>query len=106
MVKFCGKISFLNHLQSFFAGTSWIGAPQAVVNGIVKVTGAKYDAVNGVYTVPCTTYQNSSALPDMIFTIGGQKYSIPQIEYILDLNLGNGQCVITAFSMDGGLDPP
>jgi hypothetical protein len=83
-------------------GTSWIGAPQADINGIAKVTGAKYDNVNGVYTVPCENYNKPSTLPDMTFTIGGKQYPIPQIEYVLDLNLGNGQCVLTVFSMDGG----
>jgi len=79
-------------------GTSWLGAPQADINGMVQATSAQYDFVNGVYTVPCT----QKGLPDMVFTIGGVKYNIPQVEYVLDLELGNGQCVITAFSMDGG----
>ena len=79
-------------------GTSWLGAPTADINGMVSATNAQYDFVNGVYTVPCST----TGLPDMVFTIGGQKYNIPQVEYVLDLQLGDGNCVITAFSMDGG----
>jgi hypothetical protein len=79
-------------------GTSWIGAPQAAVNGIVAATDAAYDSVNGIYSVSCA----KTGLPDMIFTIGGIKYNIPQIEYVLDLGLGDGQCAITVFSMDGG----
>jgi hypothetical protein len=79
-------------------GTSWLGAPQADINGMIAATGAQYDFENGVYTVPCS----KKGLPDMVFTIGGKKYNIPQVEYVLDLQLGNGNCVITAFSMDGG----
>jgi hypothetical protein len=79
-------------------GTSWLGAPQADINGMIQATNAQYDFVNGVYTVPCS----KTGLPDMVFTIGGQKYNIPQVEYVLDLQLGDGNCVVTAFSMDGG----
>uniref|UniRef100_A0A914XSL7 Peptidase A1 domain-containing protein n=1 Tax=Panagrolaimus superbus TaxID=310955 RepID=A0A914XSL7_9BILA len=42
-------------------GTSWLGAPTADINLMVKATGAKYDSQNGVYTVPCT----KKGLPDM-----------------------------------------
>jgi len=79
-------------------GTSWLGAPQSDVNGIVRQTNAQYDFINGVYETDCS----STSLPDLVFTIGGVKYNIPQVEYLLDLGLGNGQCVITAFSMSGG----
>ncbi|KAF8372996.1 hypothetical protein PRIPAC_79425 [Pristionchus pacificus] len=78
-------------------GTSWIGAPAAAVQGIVKATGAKYDFRNQLYTVPCTgTY------PDMIFTIGGKAYHIPSSEYVLDLELGGGNCALTLFEEQGG----
>uniref|UniRef100_A0AC34QJK0 Peptidase A1 domain-containing protein n=1 Tax=Panagrolaimus sp. JU765 TaxID=591449 RepID=A0AC34QJK0_9BILA len=79
-------------------GTSWLGGPTADINGIVSATNAQYDFINGVYTVPCT----QTGLPDMVFSIGGVKYNIPQVEYVLDLQLGDGNCVVTAFSMDGG----
>uniref|UniRef100_A0A7E4VW61 Peptidase A1 domain-containing protein n=1 Tax=Panagrellus redivivus TaxID=6233 RepID=A0A7E4VW61_PANRE len=78
-------------------GTSWLGAPEADTNGIVKQTGATYDYTNGIYTVSC-----DAKLPDLVFKIGGKTYTIPQKEYVLDLGLGGGTCAITLFSMEGG----
>ncbi|GMS92465.1 hypothetical protein PENTCL1PPCAC_14640 [Pristionchus entomophagus] len=78
-------------------GTSWIGAPANAVQGIVKATGAKYDFANQLYTVPCT-----GSYPDMIFTIGGKAYPVPSSEYVLDLDLGKGNCALTLFDMQGG----
>jgi hypothetical protein len=83
-------------------GTSWLGGPQNGINDIVQATGATYDAVDELYVVPCT----KTGLPDIIYTIGGTKYNIPQAEYVLDLELGNGMCAVTAFDFDfGGFGP-
>ncbi|KAK0414656.1 hypothetical protein QR680_011550 [Steinernema hermaphroditum] len=79
-------------------GTSWIGAPQVVLDNIASVTGAQYDWTNNFYTVDC----GAKNLPDLVFTIGGQNYHVPQVEYVLDLGLGNGQCVLTFLAMQGG----
>ncbi|GMR54979.1 hypothetical protein PMAYCL1PPCAC_25174 [Pristionchus mayeri] len=78
-------------------GTSWIGAPPAVVSGIVQEIGAKFDWLNQLYTVPCT-----GKYPDMIFTIGGKAYNVPSTEYVLDLELGKGNCAVTLFEENGG----
>lgn len=84
-------------------GTSWIGAPNSVVSGVVKATGAKFDWENELYTVDCST---TDSQPDLIFTIGGIAYNIPAVEYILDLELGGGKCAITFFGMgSGGFGP-
>ena len=61
--------------------TSWIGAPKVDLDGIVRALGAQYDSFHQVYTLPCT----AAGLPDMVLTIGGKNYSIPQSEYILDV---------------------
>jgi hypothetical protein len=83
-------------------GTSWLGGPQNGINDIVQATNAQYDPINQIYTVPCT----QTGLPDIVFTIGGMKYNIPATEYVLDLELGNGNCAITAFDFDfGGFGP-
>jgi len=79
-------------------GTSWLGAPGAAVNGIVAATGAQYDFNNGLYYVPCS---KMSTLPSLTFTIGGMPYTIPSVEYVLDLELGGGNCAVTVFDMDG-----
>ncbi|VDM80412.1 unnamed protein product, partial [Strongylus vulgaris] len=80
-------------------GTSWIGAPATVITGVVKQTGAKYDATNELYTVACSTMKTQ---PDLVFTINGVKYNVPSVEYVLDLGLGNGKCALTFFSMSAG----
>jgi len=83
-------------------GTSWLGGPTNAVQYIVQATNAQYDAFDELYTVPCT----ATGLPDIVFTIGGQKYNIPAAEYVLDLELGNGNCALTVFDMDfGGFGP-
>jgi len=83
-------------------GTSWLGGPTAQIKDIVTATKAKYDAQNQIYTVECTV----KGLPDIVFTIGGVKYNIPQAEYVLDLELGGGKCALAMFEMDmGGFGP-
>jgi len=80
-------------------GTSWIGGPTAMINQIVTATSARYDAVNQIYYVPCSAM---ATLPDLIWTIGGKTYNIPANEYVLDLELGGGNCAITFFAFGGG----
>ncbi|ETN77166.1 hypothetical protein RB195_015627 [Necator americanus] len=80
-------------------GTSWIGAPTTAVNAVVKQTGAKYDSLNELYTVDCSTMKTQ---PDLIFTINGVTYNVPSVEYVLDLGLGNGKCALTFFAMGSG----
>ncbi|KAL6743826.1 hypothetical protein Aduo_016821 [Ancylostoma duodenale] len=85
-------------------GTSWIGAPQQVIDNVVDATGADYDFFQDIYTVPCN---NMDTLPPFNVTINGKEYSIPSSEYVLDLGLGNGTCALTFFAMDDsiGFDP-
>ncbi|CAO4382530.1 unnamed protein product [Caenorhabditis nigoni] len=84
-------------------GTSWLGAPNTVVSGIVKQTKATFDWTNELYTVDCSTMQTQ---PDLVFTIGGTKYNVKSVEYILDLQLGGGKCALAVFSMgNGGFGP-
>ncbi|VDD88568.1 unnamed protein product [Enterobius vermicularis] len=80
-------------------GTSWIGGPSSAISAIATQTGGSYDWYNQLYTVPCSKMDTD--LP-LIFTIDGQEYSIPSFEYILDLELGSGNCALTFFDMSGG----
>lgn len=41
-------------------------------------------------------------LPDLQFKINNVNYNVPSVEYVLDLELGNGNCALTFFSMDFG----
>ncbi|EGT51373.1 hypothetical protein CAEBREN_24644 [Caenorhabditis brenneri] len=79
-------------------GSGWLGAPTAVITAVVKATGALYDWPLELYTVPCSTMQTQ---PDLVFNIGGIDYTIKSVEYILDLNLGNGNCALAMFGMAG-----
>ncbi|TKR76285.1 hypothetical protein L596_017444 [Steinernema carpocapsae] len=94
-----GSYSYSNTDQVISdTGTSWIYAPQAVVDGVLQITGAQ-DTGEGVYAVPCSQMKT---LPDWVLTIGGQQYTIPSVEYVLDLGLGGGQCALTLNTMFGG----
>jgi hypothetical protein len=71
-------------------GTSFIGGPQSVVDGIAGAVGATYDSNNGVYFIDC------NAQPaDVVFTIGTNQYNIPYKHNIVDA--GNGQCYFAFF---------
>ncbi|KIH64532.1 eukaryotic aspartyl protease, partial [Ancylostoma duodenale] len=47
-------------------GTSWIGAPQQVIDNVVDATGADYDFFQDIYTVPCN---NMDTFPPFNVTI-------------------------------------
>ncbi|KAJ1374065.1 Inositol hexakisphosphate and diphosphoinositol-pentakisphosphate kinase [Parelaphostrongylus tenuis] len=80
-------------------GTSWIGAPPQIIEAIVKQTSAIYDLLNKFYTVDCST---AKAQPDLVFKISGIKYNVPPGEYILDIGVGDGQCVLAFFEIPLG----
>ncbi|KIH55874.1 eukaryotic aspartyl protease [Ancylostoma duodenale] len=77
-------------------GTSWIGAPQEVIDTVANLTGANYDASRDIYTIPCDVTEN---LPDFNVIINGKEYAIPSTVYVVDLGLNDGNCVITFFSI-------
>ncbi|CAD31820.1 Peptidase A1 domain-containing protein [Caenorhabditis elegans] len=76
-------------------GSAWLGLPNPVLNAIVQQTKATYDWNYEIYTLDCSTMQTQ---PDLVFTIGGMQYPVKSIEYILDLGLGNGRCVLAMLS--------
>ncbi|RCN33013.1 eukaryotic aspartyl protease [Ancylostoma caninum] len=80
-------------------GTSFIGAPMGVLNGIIQMTGAKYSNKNQIYVVPCTTMFRQ---PNALFKINGNQYVIPSSQYVLDLKLGNGYCALAFFGIQAG----
>lgn len=77
-----GTYAFTKSQQAISdTSTSFLGGPRAQIAGIVAAINAKWDDDNGVYFVSCT----QSGLPDIVFTIGGQKYNIPSTEYVIDV---------------------
>ncbi|KAH7716181.1 aspartic protease [Aphelenchoides avenae] len=78
-------------------GSSWLGGPPDQVDAIVGAIGATYNFDQGTYTVEC----DAKNLPDIVFVIGGNRYAIPQKEYILDVGLGNNECAVTLWEING-----
>ncbi|CAG9840535.1 unnamed protein product [Diabrotica balteata] len=62
-------------------GTSLIYGPTEDVEVINKAIGAQFDYSEGVYTINCNT--DLSNLPDVVFSFGGKKFSIPPEAYIV-----------------------
>ncbi|CAO4376315.1 unnamed protein product [Caenorhabditis nigoni] len=80
-------------------GTSFLGGPQTVVDGLAKAAGATYDDFNEVYFIDCNAQPGT-----LDITIGSNTYSIQPVNYIVDA--GNGQCLFAAFPFDfGGFGP-
>lgn len=84
-------------------GTSWIGGPSTYINKIASEAGAVYDYTHEHYTVSCSEMDSDKTLT---FHIDGHDYEIPSYEYILDLGLGNGKCVMTLFTMNNAGHSP
>ncbi|KAK0411847.1 hypothetical protein QR680_005876 [Steinernema hermaphroditum] len=82
-------------------GTSYLITPSDAADGIAQVIGADFDWENQMYTVAC-----NAKLPDLKLKIGGHEYSIPAVEYVLDLSLGGGKCAVAMQGQDtGGYGP-
>ncbi|KAH7710247.1 Protein ASP-1 protein6, partial [Aphelenchoides avenae] len=58
--------------------TSFITTPQAVIDAVVKATGAEYDFKTDMYDVDCG---KRSSLPDMVFKLTNMEYRLPAIDY-------------------------
>ncbi|EYB92342.1 hypothetical protein Y032_0195g1492 [Ancylostoma ceylanicum] len=78
-------------------GTTWIGVPTAVLNNILWQTQAWWDPNRRLYIIPCSKMWT---LPPMIFNVAGQRFTVPSVQYVLDLSLGNGQCVMAMLAVD------
>uniref|UniRef100_A0A914QJE5 Peptidase A1 domain-containing protein n=1 Tax=Panagrolaimus davidi TaxID=227884 RepID=A0A914QJE5_9BILA len=75
------------------------GAPQVDFDGIIKFLNATFNSTNNIYTVPCNQI---NSIPEMRFTFEGITLHVPSSNFIVDQGLGNGQCVVTVFVLNGG----
>ncbi|CAI4223431.1 unnamed protein product [Auanema sp. JU1783] len=75
-------------------GTSFLGVPQEVFQGIGNSLNATLDDWTGEYYVAC-----GQAYPDIVFTIDGNQYAISYKHYVVPMN---GRCIVAMFSMNGG----
>jgi len=74
-------------------GTSLIALPTTLAELLNKEIGAK-KSYNGQYTVDCSKRGN---LPDVTFTLSGNKFAISSADYILEVS---GNCISTFMGMD------
>ncbi|KAH7711418.1 Protein ASP-7, partial [Aphelenchoides avenae] len=58
--------------------TSYITAPQAAIDEVVKATGAEYDFKTDTYQVDC---DKRASFPDMVFNLPGMEYHLPAVDY-------------------------
>ncbi|TKR87244.1 hypothetical protein L596_011674 [Steinernema carpocapsae] len=82
-------------------GTSYLYMPTEVMESVANELGAQLDWDSDSYTVDC-----NGKYPDVNLIIGGHKHTIPSVEYVLDLGLGNGKCTLAMAGQDtGGYGP-
>ncbi|CAJ0939248.1 unnamed protein product, partial [Mesorhabditis belari] len=72
-------------------GTSFLGAPTAVSDGIAKAVGATWDPNNQVYNIDC------KAQASVTVTIGGKDYTISSANMIVP---GDSGCWLALFPFD------
>ncbi|CAJ0939155.1 unnamed protein product, partial [Mesorhabditis belari] len=75
--------------------STFMGAPQAVVDGIAKVIGATYNDAFKAYFIDC-----DARTPDITLSISNQRFAITAKNYILAA--GPGLCQFAFFPMQGG----
>ncbi|VDL79259.1 unnamed protein product [Nippostrongylus brasiliensis] len=87
-------------LSSFQIGSYYVDTTgQAVLNEVVRVTGASWNGNIGLYMLPCSTRHRK---PELKFAIHGIIYGIASNQYIVNLNHGNNRCVLGFMSTGGG----
>lgn len=75
------------------SGTSLLTGPKKIVGQMANSIGAKKN-IAGEYTVDC---DKASSLPDLTFTISGNKYSLSGKEYIIQ---SGNTCLLAIMGMD------
>jgi len=78
------------------SGTSTLAGPLAEVRSLARKVGAKSVIIRpGEYTIDCT---NPKALPDIVVTIGGNKFTLTGPDYVIDA--GSGVCLFGVLGID------
>jgi hypothetical protein len=75
------------------SGTSLMTGPKAEINALAEAVGAKPN-IMGEYTVDCATVND---IPDVTFTIGGNKYTIPGPSTVIQ---ASSICLFAFMGMD------
>jgi len=69
---------------------------------LYKMINPQYDFSLMLLTVPCSS---APSLSDIIFTIGGKTFAVPSKNYVVDLEIGNGNCALAIGQNDPDLLP-
>ncbi|CEF70266.1 Aspartic peptidase family and Aspartic peptidase domain-containing protein [Strongyloides ratti] len=77
-------------------GTSLLGLPQFIVDGIAKTIGAEFHRGYGMYTIKC-----SQTFPDLNLTIGQHTYSIKYDKLVDHTGVGGNMCIVGMFGISG-----
>ncbi|KAI6189570.1 Peptidase A1 domain-containing protein [Aphelenchoides bicaudatus] len=83
-------ISIGNFTNKTDTGTSFIGAPQAIADGIAKASGASYSSQYDAYLIDC-----NAAVPDLVLKIGTRNLTIEGKEMIVG---SGGLCELALFA--------
>ena len=75
------------------SGTSLMTGPKAEISQLAAALGAKPN-IMGEYTVDCSLVDQ---LPDVVFTIGGNEYTIPGSKAVIQ---AQGVCLFAFMGMD------
>lgn len=75
------------------SGTSLLTGPKSEISKIARAVGAKPNIV-GEYTIDCKLVD---ALPDLVFTIDGNKFTIPGKDTVIK---ASGMCLFALMGMD------
>jgi len=89
-----GAYSTAGDSTVFDSGYPVITFPDKVYDAVFKLVNPTYDWDYGLYTVSCAKI---STLPDWVFRFSGMDFAVPSSQYIIDVELPNGNCVV-AFS--------
>jgi len=97
-----GSYSF-NGVQQVISdtGTSLIGGPTSQIQGIANAVGGQYNSQYQLWLTPCNRISTAPALTFNINAPNMTPFQVPAFEYIIDVGLGGGQCLLTFFDMGG-----
>ncbi|KAI6174231.1 Peptidase A1 domain containing protein [Aphelenchoides besseyi] len=73
-------------------GSPVIYMPSEVYEKIFDVISPTYDWDTGLYTVNC---KNAGTYDPWIFSLDGVDYTVPSSTYVVDIGIGDGQCVLS-----------
>ncbi|KAH7705941.1 aspartyl protease-like protein [Aphelenchoides avenae] len=78
--------------------TSYITAPQAAIDAVVKATGAEYDFKTDTYQVDC---DKRASFPDLVFKLTAMEYHLPAVDYARRRSASSQRCAFMFIPDEG-----